>query len=75
MLLTAHHYLGDNIEHLLMAAAAAGGAVGDLLHILKGGKNIGKALLGIKCVGYVGIADLFAVADHVVFNHGNNLRL
>lgn len=75
VLSAAHHYLGDNVEYLLVAAAAAGGAMGDLLHVLKGGQNIGKALLCIKGVGNVGVADLLAVADHVVFDHDHYLRL
>ena len=33
--LLLHHYLGDNVQDLLVAASAACGAVGHLLHVLE----------------------------------------
>ena len=74
VLSAAHHYLGDDAENLLVAASAAGGAVGDFLHVLKGGQNIGKALMRIESVGDVCVADLLAVTYHVVFGHSDYLR-
>ena len=68
-LLVAHHDVGDHVEDFAVAAAAAGGAVGHLLDILEGLQNVFKAGLLMQGIQNVPVADLLAVAYHVVFLH------
>ena len=72
--LLIHHYLGDNIQDLLVASAAARGAVGNLLHVLKGGQYAVEALMRIKCVCYVVVAYLHTMAYRIIFLHLIYLR-
>ena len=73
--LFAHHYLGDNIQDLLVTAATSSGAACDLLNVLKCLKNVAKGALAVKGIGYICIAYLFAVANKIVFFHGAVLLL
>ena len=65
------HLIGDDLHHLVVAAAAAGGAMGDILHALKGGKHIVKIFQLVEGIHNGAVADLFAVANHIVLNHSN----
>ena len=72
--LLIHHYLGDNVQDLLVAAAAACGAVGYLLHVLKCGQYVLELTLAVKCVCYVVVAYLLTVTYHIIFLHFICLR-
>lgn len=62
-----HHILGNDIQHLVMASAAAGGAVGDLLDIFKGSQHIAEIFTAVQFINNIEIADLLAVAYHIIF--------
>ena len=70
--LFTHHDLGNDVEHLLVAAATARGAVGLLLDLLKGGDHVIKPLVCIKRIGDLSVADLHTVTDHVIFLHSGS---
>ena len=52
-----------------MTAATARGAVGLLLDILKYLKHVFKFRVCLKRMGDIDVADLFAVADHIIRLH------
>ena len=66
----AHHYFGDDVKHLVVTSAAAGGAMCNLFDILESLENITEILMIVQSVGNIEIADLFTVADYIVFLHG-----
>ena len=65
------HYIGDDLHHLIVAATAAGGAMGDILYTLKGGKHIVEIGQLVEGVQNVAVTDLLAIANHIIFNHSN----
>ena len=67
--LTIHHDLRDNIQHLLMATAAAGGAMGDSLYVTESRQYAFKIFVCIQCVCDIRIAYLFAITYHIIFYH------
>ena len=72
--LFTHHYLGDDVQDLLVATATACGAVGHFLHVLECGEDIFKFAMCMKRVGYVVVAYLLTVAYHINFLHFICLR-
>ena len=69
VLLMSVHLVRDDLHHLIVAATAAGGAVGNIFHALKGGKYIVEIGQFVKSVQNVAVADLLAVAHHIVLSH------
>ena len=69
-----HHNLGDDVQDLLVAAAAACGAVGYLLHVLECGQYVLELAMAVKSVGDVVVAYLLTVAYHIIFLHCFILR-
>ena len=65
-LLSVHHSIRDNLEDSVVAAAAAGGAMGGLLYVLE---DVEEAFyLGVlfECVEYIEVGHVLAVADSEV---------
>ena len=73
--LLSHHDLGDQIQNLLVASAAPGGAVCHLLNILESLQNRIKILVSIQGIGNIRKAYLLAVAHHIILLHDSFLRL
>jgi hypothetical protein len=67
--LFTHHNFRDNIEHLLVAAAAACGAMCYLLYALEGFQHACKILMCIERICDVCITYLFAITNHIIFYH------
>jgi hypothetical protein len=67
--LMAHQQFGNHVEHAIVASAATGGAMGDLLHVFKGGQYVLKGFMTMQSIGDIVKADLFAVAYHIIFTH------
>ena len=62
------HIVCDDVHHLVVAAAAAGGALGHSLELLEGLLHVLKAFAAVQGVDDIKIADLLAVANHPVFH-------
>ena len=58
-----------------MAAAAAGGAMGDFLDFAESLFHIFKLPALFQCFFHIKTADLFAVADHVVYHGTTSLKV
>ena len=71
LFLFPHPGFGNQRHYLVVAAAAAGGAVGYFLDGFKCRQNIVEIFVLVKDIQNIEIADLLAVADHIIFNHGN----
>ena len=56
-----HHYFGDGVRYVLIAA---GGAMGNFLYVLEGRRYIFRFVHLMKCLFNFEIAYSFAVADH-----------
>ena len=67
-LLLACHYFGNGIEDLVVAAAAAGGALGQLLYLLKFPLNIRENLRRVQRLFHVRIAYVLTFADNCIFH-------
>ena len=65
----SHQDIGNDIQNLVMATAAAGGAMGHGLYVLEGLQYVLKAVVLVECIGNIRIADLLAITDHIVFCH------
>ncbi len=63
-----HHLCRNDIKHLLITAAAAGGAVGDRLNLLEGFKNVVELLLRVERCYDIVVLNLLAVANDYVFH-------
>jgi len=61
--------IGNDVHHLIVAASAAGGTVGEPLKFGKGLLNIFKAAAHVQGVQDIEIAYLFAIAYHGVFHN------
>ena len=69
------HIICDDVHHLVVAAAAAGGTLGHFLKFLKGFLHILKAMAVMQGVHDIKVADLLAVANHSVFHVFSSQRL
>jgi hypothetical protein len=67
--LLTHHDLGDNVENLLVAAAATGGALRDSLYVAESRENAVKILVHIKRVRDVRVGYLLTIAYHIILYH------
>lgn len=65
--LLAHNF-GNGIQNLVVAAAAACGAVSDLLNLFKLSFNIAENLCRMKSVLDISICNAHAVADLNIFH-------
>ena len=72
VLLFSHHDLGDDVKHLLMTAAAAGGAMCHLLYVLECFQNVVEILVLIERVSDISVAYLLTIAHHIIFYHNDN---
>ena len=63
------HDFGNGIQDLFVASAAAGGAMGHFLNVLKCLLHAGEINIFVERIFNVKEAYLFAVADHVVFHN------
>ena len=68
-LLITHHYIGNDLQDLIMAAAASGGAVCHFFYAFKSRKNIFHTGKIMQSVHNITIAYLLTVADHIIFDH------
>ncbi len=68
------HDLGDGIQDLVMAATAAGGAVGNGLNFLESLFHILKSLALFQRLFHVKAANMFAVANHIVYHVTTSLK-
>ena len=62
------HQLGNGVQNLLIASAAAGAAVGNFLNMGKGLIHVSKGLIVVKCIFNIKKAYLLTIANHVVFH-------
>ena len=67
------HYLGDGVNDLVVASAAACGAVGDALYLIEFLLNVLKFCHGMESVLNVGICYVHTIADNLVFHKKYNL--
>ena len=67
--LMTHHNFRDNIKHLLVAAAAAGGAMSYLLYVFESLEHVFEIFMFVKRVRYVCVANLLAIANHIILYH------
>ena len=70
-----HHNLGDNIQNLLVASAATGGAMGYLLYVFESSEDTIEGFMSIQSIGNVGVGYLFTVANHIIFLHNDSSKI
>ena len=63
LFLSIHHRVRDDLEDSVIAAAAAGGAVGGLLDVLENVEEVFNLGVLLKRIEYVEVAYVLAVAD------------
>ena len=67
------HYLGNGVNDLVVAAAAACGTVGDALDLIEFLLNVLKFCHGMESVFHVGICYVHTITNYLVFHKKYNL--
>ena len=63
------HNLRNGIQNLIVAAATAGGTMGDLLDFPEGLLHILKFMALLQSLLHIKAADLLAIADHIIYHN------